>query len=61
MCLSDKAPYGFFQVEAHDDDLNAVAFADQSSHILYSGGDDGMCKVCLLYRKKEIQSLSVAL
>ena len=25
--------------------MNAVAFADDSSHILFSGGDDGLCKV----------------
>ncbi|XP_076470711.1 DDB1- and CUL4-associated factor 11-like [Babylonia areolata] len=32
-------------VDAHDDDVNAVAFADDSSQILFSGGDDGLCKV----------------
>jgi WD40 repeat protein len=36
-----------FQVEAHEDDVNAVAFADDTSHILYSGSDDGLCKVRL--------------
>jgi len=25
--------------------VNAVAFADETSNILYSGSDDGMCKV----------------
>ena len=33
------------QIEAHDDDVNTVRFADESSQILYSGGDDGLCKV----------------
>ncbi|XP_056009202.1 DDB1- and CUL4-associated factor 11-like isoform X3 [Ostrea edulis] len=33
------------KIYAHDDDVNAVAFADNSSHILFSGGDDGLCKV----------------
>lgn len=34
-----------WQIAAHDDDVNAVAFADDSSHILFSGGDDGLCRV----------------
>ena len=33
------------QIEGHDDDVNTVAFADSTSQILYSGGDDGLCKV----------------
>lgn len=33
------------RVHGHEDDINAVAFADASSHILFSGGDDGLCKV----------------
>lgn len=33
------------KIAAHDDDVNAVAFADDSSHILFSGGDDGLCRV----------------
>lgn len=32
-------------VQAHDEDVNAVAFADENSNILYTGGDDGLCKV----------------
>lgn len=32
-------------VRGHEDDLNFVCFADESSNILYSGGDDGLCKV----------------
>jgi WD40 repeat protein len=37
--------FSFFQIEGHDDDVNTVAFADSTSQILYSGGDDGLCKV----------------
>jgi WD repeat-containing protein 23 len=33
------------RVDAHEDDVNAVAFADDTSHILYSGSDDGLCKI----------------
>ena len=33
------------QIDAHQDDANAVSFADESSHIISSGGDDGICKV----------------
>ncbi|XP_014681474.1 PREDICTED: DDB1- and CUL4-associated factor 11-like isoform X3 [Priapulus caudatus] len=33
------------RVEAHEDDVNCIAFADCSSYILYSGGDDGLVKV----------------
>lgn len=33
-------------IPGHEDDVNAVCFADKSSpHILYSGSDDGMVKV----------------
>lgn len=32
-------------VQAHEYDINSVAFADDSSHIIYSGGDDGLIKV----------------
>jgi WD repeat-containing protein 23 len=31
--------------EAHDDDINAVEYADSSSQIVYSGSDDGTVKV----------------
>lgn len=34
-----------FQVQAHEDDVDAVTFADASSQILISGADDGLCKV----------------
>ena len=33
------------QIDANDDDVNAVSFADASSQILFSGADDGLCKV----------------
>ncbi|XP_073527145.1 DDB1- and CUL4-associated factor 11 isoform X1 [Phyllobates terribilis] len=33
------------KIGAHEDDVNAVSFADDSCHILYSGGDDALCKV----------------
>jgi hypothetical protein len=32
-------------IEAHSDDVNAVSFVDENTHILASGGDDGLCKV----------------
>jgi len=40
--------YVLLQIEGHDDDVNTVAFADNTSQILYSGGDDGLCKVPVL-------------
>lgn len=33
------------RIHAHDYDVNTVAFADGTSQILYSGGDDGLAKV----------------
>lgn len=34
------------EVDAHEDDVNAVCFADAtSSHVFYSGSDDGLIKV----------------
>ncbi|PKY50398.1 WD40 repeat-like protein [Rhizophagus irregularis] len=33
------------QLDGHDDDVNAVCFADDSSHILFSGSDDTYIKV----------------
>ncbi|KAJ3014183.1 UNVERIFIED_CONTAM: DDB1- and CUL4-associated factor 11 [Siphonaria sp. JEL0065] len=33
------------RVQAHNDDVNAVTFADQSSNLLLSGSDDGLIKV----------------
>ena len=38
-------PSSHAQIDAHQDDANAVAFADESSQIIFSGGDDGICKV----------------
>ncbi|KAL7751384.1 hypothetical protein RI367_003244 [Sorochytrium milnesiophthora] len=32
-------------VEGHEDDVNAVCWADESSHVLYSGSDDASIKV----------------
>lgn len=37
----------YVQVEAHEDDVNAVSFADEGSQILFSGSDDGLCKVTI--------------
>ncbi|XP_026056864.1 DDB1- and CUL4-associated factor 11-like [Carassius auratus] len=33
------------KIDAHDDDVNTVAFADSSSQLLFSGSDDALCKV----------------
>jgi len=33
------------RVRAHEDDVNAVCFVDETTHILSSGGDDGLVKV----------------
>ncbi len=30
---------------AHEDDVNAVAFVDAPTHVVASGGDDGLCKI----------------
>ncbi|RXM95283.1 DDB1- and CUL4-associated factor 11 [Acipenser ruthenus] len=32
------------KIDSHEDDVNAVSFADASSQILFSGGDDALCK-----------------
>uniref|UniRef100_A0A3B3TER3 Ddb1 and cul4 associated factor 11 n=1 Tax=Paramormyrops kingsleyae TaxID=1676925 RepID=A0A3B3TER3_9TELE len=32
------------KIDAHEDDVNAVAFADTSSQLLFSGSDDALCK-----------------
>lgn len=34
--------------------MNAVAFADDSSHILFSGGDDGLCRVRTEWDQKSV-------
>jgi hypothetical protein len=36
------------RIAAHSDDVNAVSFVDENTHILASGGDDGLCKVNLI-------------
>jgi len=33
------------RIDAHEDDVNAVCFVDETTHIVASGGDDGICKV----------------
>jgi len=33
------------RIPAHHDDVNAVCFVDDTTHVLVSGGDDGVCKV----------------
>lgn len=33
------------RIPAHKSDVNAVCFADESGHVLYSGSDDNLCKV----------------
>lgn len=40
-----EAHHRSLRIRAHDGDVNAVAFADKTSQILFSGGDDGLCKV----------------
>lgn len=32
-------------IDAHQDDANGIAFSDSSGHVIYSTGDDGLCKV----------------
>ncbi|KAG8009371.1 DDB1-and CUL4-associated factor 11 [Nibea albiflora] len=38
-------PHPATKIDAHEDDVNAVAFADSSSQLLFSGSDDALCKV----------------
>jgi len=33
------------RLPAHTSDVNTVAFADESGHLIYSGSDDTLCKV----------------
>ena len=33
-----------FQINTHQDDANGLAFADTSGHLLFTTGDDGLCK-----------------
>ncbi|KAL3505809.1 hypothetical protein ACH5RR_031191 [Cinchona calisaya] len=32
-------------IPAHESDVNAVCFADETGHLIYSGSDDSLCKV----------------
>ncbi|VDK72912.1 unnamed protein product [Anisakis simplex] len=34
-----------YPIPAHEDDVNAVSFGDTSRHLIFSAGDDGLCKV----------------
>ena len=44
--LYDRIKQGTcLKIEAHEDDVNAVAFVDSATHILASGGDDGLVKI----------------
>lgn len=36
------------RVKAHQDDVNAVTFADDSPNVIVSGSDDALIKVCRL-------------
>lgn len=40
--MSAESNETFFLVQS---DVNTVCFADDSGHIIYSGGDDNLCKV----------------
>jgi len=40
-----EAAWRTIRIQAHEDDVNAVSFADDASQILFSGGDDGFVKV----------------
>nr|GLL41879.1 LEC14B homolog [Ipomoea trifida] len=33
------------RIDAHKSDVNAVCFADETGHLIYSGSDDNLCKV----------------
>jgi hypothetical protein len=48
MLIGQQCYFVLLQIEGHDDDVNTVAFADSTSQILYSGGDDGLCKVSVI-------------
>ncbi|KAL8522856.1 hypothetical protein ACS0TY_012983 [Phlomoides rotata] len=40
-----KADKLSLRISAHTCDVNTVCFADESGHLIYSGGDDDYCKV----------------
>ncbi len=35
------------QIKGHTDDVNAIAYLDDSNNILISGSDDTLVKVCI--------------
>ena len=41
-------PHTLSQIHAHSDDVSALNIEGESSHMIYSAGDDGLCKVWLL-------------
>ncbi|KAJ8668719.1 hypothetical protein QAD02_010382 [Eretmocerus hayati] len=43
--IYDRESQNCSKVQGHSYDINSVAFADDSSQILYSAGDDGLCHV----------------
>lgn len=45
-CIYDlEAAKLVVRVRGHSDDVNAIRYADESSHILFSGSDDRLIKV----------------
>lgn len=48
-------------LQAHKDDVNAVTFADETCHLIYSGSDDHTCKVwdrrCLVSKSQPAGAL----
>ncbi|XP_028781643.1 LEC14B homolog [Neltuma alba] len=50
ICVYDlRADKLSLRIPAHVSDVNTVCFADESGHLIYSGSDDGSCKVNLLF------------
>ncbi|XP_054787125.1 LEC14B homolog [Prosopis cineraria] len=46
ICVYDlRANKLSLRIPAHMSDVNTVCFADESGHLIYSGSDDGFCKV----------------
>ncbi|KAK4283567.1 hypothetical protein QN277_000504 [Acacia crassicarpa] len=46
ICVYDlRADKLGLRIPAHTSDVNTVCFADESGHLIYSGSDDGFCKV----------------
>lgn len=46
MFLTESYFLNFWSLKA---DVNAVTFADEASDVLYSGSDDSLCKVRLIF------------